>query len=171
MEIKSTVVGKNGEPLPVFYRDVTSEKDFEGKKIDSIRAYCFYKGELVVVHEAEGRWGLPGGTVEEGEGVRDAARREVLEETNMRINKMRLVSIQEVVFPVGPPYHVVRVACLVEPMGDFKADPAGEVTAIKTINPSEIITLADSHWGEMANRMLERAIDSKNQMEAEVAFV
>jgi hypothetical protein len=63
------------------------------------------------------------------------------------------------------------MVCLVEPNGDFKTDPAGEVTEIKLIEPSAIISLADSHWGEMANRMLERATDLKNQIELEVSFV
>lgn len=171
MKIESTVIGKEGQPLPVFYRDIESEKNFEGVKIDSIRAYCFYKDQLVVVREAEGHWGLPGGKVEDGEDVREATRREILEESNMKITKMRFVSIQQVVFPKGPAYHVVRLACLVEPIGDFKTDPAGEITEIKLIEPSEIIQLADTHWGEMANRMLERAVSFKNQMELEVAYV
>ncbi|HEY9480975.1 MAG TPA: NUDIX domain-containing protein [Candidatus Paceibacterota bacterium] len=171
MEIQSTVPGKEGRLLPVLYRDVDSEKDFEGIKIDSIRAYCFYNEQLVVVREPEGHWGLPGGSVEEGEHVKDAAHREVMEETNMKILGMRFVSIQQVVFPTGPAYHVVRVACLVEPIGEFKADPAGEVTEIKLIEPTAIISLADSHWGKMAERMLERAVDLKRVMETEVGFV
>ena len=171
MEIQSTVIGKKGQPLPVFYRDVDSEKDIEGIKIDSVRAYCFYQGQLVVVREPAGHWGLPGGSTEEGESVTEAIRREVMEETNMKILKMRFVSIQKVVFPEGPAYHVVRAACIVEPEGDFKADPAGEVTETKLIEPAGIIDLADSHWGKMADRMLERALGSKKQMESEIAFV
>lgn len=165
MKIESTVPGKDGLVLPVIYQDIEGEQDFAGKKIDSIRAYCFYKGKLVVVREPEGHWGLPGGSIEDGEGVADSAHREVMEETNMKIINMRFVSVQEVIFPTGPQYHVVRVACIVEPIGDFKADPAGEVTEIKLIEPDGIIALADSQWGKMAERMLERALRFKGEME------
>lgn len=172
MEIKASVKDhKTGNILPVLYRDIDGEKDFEGLKINSIRAYCFIKDQLVVVREAEGYWGLPGGRVEDGEKVREATRREVMEESNMKISKMRFVSIQEVVFPEGPAYHVVRMICLVEPNGDFKTDPAGEVTEIKLIDPSTFIQLSDAHWGKVADRMLERALELKKVLDAEVEFV
>lgn len=165
-------MGKAGKPIEVLYRDIESESDFEGKKIESVRAYCFYKNQLVVVHEKEGHWGIPGGKIEDGENVREGARREIMEESNMKVTKMRLVGIQEVKKPDGSDGgFYVRVACLVEPYGDFKTDPAGEVTEIKLIDPSTSIQLADAHWGKIAERMLERSLELKKVMELEVDFV
>lgn len=43
----------------------------------------------------EGRWALPGGFVDEGERVRDAAPRELLEETGLRTEEIELLGIYD----------------------------------------------------------------------------
>lgn len=42
---------------------------------------------------AAGLWGLPGGKLEEGESLQDCVRREVVEETGLLLQKVRLVKI------------------------------------------------------------------------------
>ena len=53
--------------------------------------------QLLLVHEAKpaalGRWSLPGGKVETGEGLRDAAGREVAEETGLDVEVGDLVGV------------------------------------------------------------------------------
>lgn len=58
------------------------------------------EGRLLVVLRsnppAAGRWSLPGGSVEPGEGLRDAVRREVGEETGLDVTVGELVGFVEV---------------------------------------------------------------------------
>lgn len=49
---------------------------------------------LLLVERADtADWGLPGGFMEPGESFEDAGRREVLEETGLRIGRMRLLGV------------------------------------------------------------------------------
>jgi ADP-ribose pyrophosphatase YjhB (NUDIX family) len=167
MEIKKTIITSAGLKFEIIYNDVDNDSAFEGKKMESVRAYCFMNDRLLIVRESEGNWGIPGGGLEKGESVREGAVREVIEETNMRITNMRLVGMHETIRPTGESVFHARVVCLVEPDGDFVEDPGGEVTEIKFIEPSEFIPMCDAHWGKQADRKLERALEFKEQMKLE----
>ncbi len=61
-------------------------------------------GHLLLQRRSDnGRWGLPGGSVEIGESVADAVRREVREETGLETEIIRLVGIYS-----DPALQVVR---------------------------------------------------------------
>ena len=53
------------------------------------------KGELLLQQrrEPEGRWCFPGGLTELGEALEDTARREVFEETALRLGALRLIGV------------------------------------------------------------------------------
>jgi 8-oxo-dGTP diphosphatase len=77
-------------------------------------------GGVVLVKRAKepyrGSWALPGGFVRHGERVEDAALREVLEETGLRIKLKRLVGVYS--DPKRDPRgHVVSVCFLGEKVG------------------------------------------------------
>ncbi len=61
-------------------------------------------GQMLLQRRSDnGRWGLPGGSVEIGESVTDAIRREVLEETGLEAEVVRLVGVYS-----DPTFQVVR---------------------------------------------------------------
>ena len=90
----------------------------------SVSAIIFdRRGRLLLQQRSDGgQWGLPGGSVEIGESVTDAAAREVLEETGLTVRVGRLIGVysdptfQVVRYPDGNVWHYVNVcfACTVK---------------------------------------------------------
>ena len=91
---------------------------------DASRATQIRPGVAAIVQDATGKlllqrrsdnglWGLPGGSVEIGESVRDAITREVREETGLTVEVVRLVGVysdpkvQTVRYPDGNVVHYV----------------------------------------------------------------
>lgn len=63
-------------------------------------------GEILLQKRSDnGRWGLPGGSVEIGESVSAAVRREVREETGLEVEVVRLIGVYS-----DPSFQVVRYA-------------------------------------------------------------
>lgn len=165
MEIKSTLKSRLSGIVPVVYRDIESIEELGSRTVHGVHAFCFVGDELVIVYsDMKGYWTPPGGGVEPGETVEEAIVREVLEETNMRVLKQRVIGYQE----VSEPHRLtiqVRSVCIVEPIGPFIADADpdddGEgVTEIKLINPKDIKQYFD--WGEVGEHVLARALELKN---------
>lgn len=162
MEIKSTLTSGTGEVLDVVYREDDPLKDLEERVFQGVHGYCFYGDKLVVVYaEAKGYWTPPGGEIEESETYEQATKREVLEETNMNVLTQQLIGFQD----VYEPKHIIRQTrsvCIVEPKGDFVSDPDGDITEIKLIRPEEYKQYFD--WGEIGDRIMERALKMKEEM-------
>lgn len=159
MEIKSTLVNRSGQTLPITYRDIESLDEIKDRKVDAVRAYCFCGNDLVIVYsDTKGYWTPPGGGVELGETVEEAAVREVLEETNMRVIEQIPIGTLEVFEPEQTKFQV-RLICIVEPVGPFVADtdPEGDITEIKLIDPNDIKQYFD--WGEVGDYVLARALE------------
>lgn len=162
MEIKSTLKSRLSGVVPVTYRDIESLEELGGRTVHGVHAFCFCNGKLVIVYsDMKGYWTPPGGGVEQGETVEGAIVREVLEETNMRVLKQRVIGYQE----VFEPHRVttqVRLVCIVEPVGPFTADadPEGDVTEIKLINPKDIKQYFD--WDDIGEHILARALELKS---------
>jgi ADP-ribose pyrophosphatase YjhB (NUDIX family) len=79
-------------------------------------AAVIFQDERVLLQRRDdnGRWGLPGGSVEPGESVRTAVIREVLEETGLDVEPLRLIGVysdpanhQIVTYPDGNVIHYV----------------------------------------------------------------
>jgi ADP-ribose pyrophosphatase YjhB (NUDIX family) len=104
-----------------WYRDrvITLERDYSralGVR-SSVSAVIFDgAGRLLLQRRSDGgQWGLPGGSVEIGESLVDAVRREVQEETGLLVSVRRLVGVysaprlQVMRYPNGTVWHYVNV--------------------------------------------------------------
>ncbi len=98
---------------------ITLERDYEralGIR-PSVSAVIFdRRGRLLLQQRSDGgQWGLPGGSIEIGESVTDALRREVREETGLQVAVRRLIGVyseperQVVRYPDGNVWHYVNV--------------------------------------------------------------
>lgn len=110
---------------------------------------------MVIVLGGE-NWGLVGGHIEKGETYEETLKREVLEESNMRVIRAVPIGVQEVTTSDNKVIFQIRYCAIVEPQGKFEKDPAGNVTEVKLINPKDYRKYFD--WGEIGERIIKRAI-------------
>lgn len=98
---------------------ITLERDYEralGIRPSVSAVILDRRGRLLLQQRSDGgQWGLPGGSVEIGESVAAAVRREVREETGLIVTVRRLIGVyseperQVVRYPDGNVWHYVNV--------------------------------------------------------------
>jgi 8-oxo-dGTP diphosphatase len=157
MEIKTSFISrKDGQKVNAIYKDIDDVNELMNMDIQAVHCICFYGDKMVLVYEKDkGQWNSPGGMVEKGESVEQAVIREVKEETNMRVINQAIIGVQTNISPTET-FIQTRTVCLVEPYGDFIADPGGDVTEIKLIDPADYAKYY--YWGANSDRMMERAL-------------
>lgn len=152
-----------GQVMKVKYSDFDSFSSLPYDKCQQVYGVCFCKDKMVIVsgEGMDGGWGLVGGHIEKGETFEETLKREIQEETNMRVLKSLPIGVQEVTPPNGNVKYQLRYWANVEPIGKFEKDPAGNVAEIKLINPKDYKKYFD--WGEVGERIMQRAIELSNQ--------
>ena len=87
------------------------------------------RNEILLQKRADGKWGVPGGFMELGESTEEAGRREVFEETGLKIGRLNLIGVFSgkqhfVKLPNGDEFYPVTVAYLCRNVegGHLKAD-------------------------------------------------
>ena len=160
MEIKDTLTNRLGQVLDIIYREDDPHKNLDGKILQGVHAYCFFGDKMIVVYtDSKKYWTPPGGGIEEGESYEEATVREVLEETNMKVIKQKLIGYQDI-HEADRIVRQTRSVCLVEPIGDFVSDPDGDITKIKLIKPEEYKRYFD--WGRVGDYIMNRALEIKD---------
>ena len=130
----------------------------EEKEFGEARAYAFYDGKLVIVYSPEKKfWTPPGGAIELGETPEEATVREVKEETNMEVVHQESIGYLDISTPEKTVRHT-NSFCIVRPLGDFIADPDGDVTEIKFIEPRDYKEYFPN-WGSIGDRVMARALE------------
>ena len=126
--MKKIITKKIKDKFPRLAVDVIIEKN---GKIVLIKRKNFPKG-----------WAIPGGFVRYGETVEMAAVREAKEETNLRINSLRLIGVYS--DPKRDPrFHVVSIAFSAKGTGKIK--PSSDVEDVKLFDVSKIPKLVFDH--------------------------
>jgi len=158
MQIKTQFNNSDGTVSVVTYEDVDSFESLDFSKITQVYAVCFSaKREMIIVfHGIRKTWSLVGGSVEPGESLEDCLKREIQEESNMKMLDFKPVGYQMVQNGDKTIYQL-RYVCNVEPYGEFVSDPAGKITEIKAVDPKDYKQYFD--WGEIGDRIVERALE------------
>lgn len=118
----------------------------------------------------EGKWALPGGLVDLGERVQDAAAREVLEETGLRVQVEGLLDVgTDIHFDRDSKleYHYVLVDYVARPVGgrlrlNAESSDHGWFSAVEFKNlemsegTREVLELYFANWSDSAKRSAGR---------------
>lgn len=119
-EILSTYSGLSVEKVKGLF---CNENGFQTPKLDT-RAAIFDDDKILLVHETNGTWSLPGGWVDALETIKSNTQKEVKEEAGLEVTASRLIAVQDRNKHNDPPYayNVCKVFVLCEIIG-------GEFTA------------------------------------------
>lgn len=105
-------------------------------------------GRIVLIKRKDnGKWSLPGGIIDWGEDIPNAARRELREETGLQLIKIRrLVGVYSSP-DRDPRIHSISVLIEAEVQGNLQAEDTLEVLEVKAFIPSDlpIGTLSHDH--------------------------
>ncbi len=98
-----------------------NETGYQTPKIDT-RAAVFQDGKILLVHENNGTWSLPGGWCDVNQSVAENTVKETLEEAGMTVKPERMIAVQDRNKHNEPPYAygIVKVFILCSVIeGDF----------------------------------------------------
>ncbi|MEM3030274.1 MAG: NUDIX hydrolase [Candidatus Micrarchaeia archaeon] len=110
-------------------------------------AVVIHAGSVLLVRRARppfaGRWALPGGFVDEGETAEQAAARECLEETGVRVRAARLIGVYS--SPARDPRKTVTAAFLCRPAGPLEPRGGDDAAAARWFPLVRLPPLAFDH--------------------------
>lgn len=96
-------------------------------------------GRIVLIQRSDsGKWGLPGGMIDWGEDISQAARRELAEETGLKLTK--IISLKGVYSDPSrdPRLHSISILLEAEAEGELIAKDKLEVLQVKAFTKEEL---------------------------------
>ena len=140
-----------------------NETGYQTPKIDT-RAVIFKDNKILLVHENNNTWSLPGGWCDVLESVKSNTVKEVKEETGLDVNAIKVVAIQDRNKHNKPiyAYGVCKVFTLCDVIsGEFEKNI--ETTEIKYFSQDEIPNnLSDEKTNKEQIEMCFKAYNDKN---------
>ena len=85
---------ESGIPVETVKTFFCNETGYQTPKIDT-RAAVFQDGKILLVHENNGTWSLPGGWCDVTESIASNTEKEVREETGFTVSAQRLLAVQD----------------------------------------------------------------------------
>ena len=107
-----------------------------------VSACVWHTQKVLIIQRANppfaGLWSLPGGRVEAGETVVDAAHRELFEETGIKADLKKLLGVYNLTYRDG----TYMIACYMGRWKSGKALASGDVMATRWALPTELDALS-----------------------------
>lgn len=92
-EISAEIISEKSEiPLNKVKNLFCCETGYQTPKLDT-RAAVFKDGKILLVHENNGTWSLPGGWCDVLESVKSNTEKEVSEETGLQVEAVKLIAV------------------------------------------------------------------------------
>ena len=154
---------KSGIPLSRVKDLFCNETGYQTPKLDT-RAAIFRDGKILLVHENNGTWSLPGGWCDVLESVRSNTLKEVKEEAGLDAEALRLIAVQDRNRHNTPAYAygVCKVFVLCAATGGKFAENS-ETTEAKFFSLDEIPDhLAEEKTTREQIEMCFRALEDEN---------
>jgi ADP-ribose pyrophosphatase YjhB (NUDIX family) len=158
-ELTAEIAGalSDGEPAPLRLA-VEQAEGYLTPKLDVRAAVFDHRGRVLLVQEhSDGRWSLPGGWADVGEGVAAGAVREVREETGYLVEYERLLGVYDRERWGHPPasWYVLKVVVGCRLLGG-QATPSMETDAVEWFAREDVPELST---GRTSARLLERVFE------------
>lgn len=152
----------SGLPLNKIKGLFCNEHGFQTPKLDT-RAAIFKGNRILLVHERNDTWSLPGGWVDVLESIKTNTIKEVKEEAGLDVEPTRIIAVQDRNKHNSPPYayNVCKVFILCKVQGG-KFNPNIETTESNYFMLDELPELAEEKVTEEQIRLCFEAKDNPN---------
>jgi 8-oxo-dGTP diphosphatase len=139
---------------------VTGSREYPERPVVGVGGVIIAEGRTLLIRRGnpplEGAWSIPGGTLEVGETVVEGVRRELEEETGIKVRVLDLIEVFERIFPDAEgstKYHFVILDYLCEAAGG-SARAGSDVTDVAWATEPE---LAKYSLTPTATRVIKKA--------------
>lgn len=157
-EIAAEIISMKTElPLDMVTGMFCSDSGYQTPKVDT-RSAIFRDGKILLVHEENGTWSLPGGWCEVTMSPAENAVKETKEEAGLDVAVKSVIAVQNRDFHNLPPYAygVVKIFYLCDELGGEFAENS-ETVGIGCFDEDNLPPLAEEKCSEEQIRMYFRA--------------